>query len=377
MSDSNNSPKIKLIATCLECGEPVGVSDGRDESLCAKCFADKMLDAETQTEFESASEGQLQSQSPSASESPSPSPSPSPSQPLHDDDVPGNYQILELIPTCLHGKAFIVHDKHVDARFLLRFVSIGVARLTGGLPIETVANLLVQQNHPHLSAVYDWQNHNSKNYLILDPPPPKNLETIIQNEGFLDLPRAIDVFIQVCEALEELHKISVVHGHIRPRSIGVVEQSKTVDTVKVTNFSITSVSSNNIEQPLKISRNYTCNDVFYMSPEELRGDIPSISSDIYSLGCVIFHSITGKPVYRGRTVDEVRNLHLDPKPAEFRRRYEIPPNVEQVVIKMLEHDPAMRYRTIRGVRRDLERLRDNKAPLLEDKWKTWMTFLGQ
>jgi serine/threonine-protein kinase len=344
MADSDDSPRIKLVATCVRCGEPVGASDGRDQSLCANCFS-------------ASGDGE--------------------SPVLADEDVPGHYKILEQIPTCVHGKAFIVHDTHMEARLLLRFVTIGVARLTGGLPIETVANLLVVQNHPHLTTVYDWKNHNSKNYLILDPPAPKNIETIIQNEGFLDLPRAIDIFIQVCEALEELHKINVVHGHIRPRSIGLLEQSNAVDTVKVTNFSITTVSSNDTEQPLKVSRNYTCNDIFYMSPEELRGEFPSISSDIYSLGCVIFHSITGKPVFRGRTVDEVRNLHLDPKPAEFKRRYEIPAHVEQVVLKMLETDPALRYKSIKGVRRDLERLRDNRAPLLEDKWKTWMTFLGQ
>ena len=294
MADSNDLSKIKLVATCLSCGEPVGDSDGRDDSLCAKCYAARSNNQRVG----------------------------------RNEDVPDIYEVVESVPECIHGKAFIVYDKHLNTRFVLRFVSIGVARLTGGLPIETVANLLVQLNHPHLTTVYDWKNHKSKNYLILDPPAAKNLETIIQHEGFLDLPRAIDVFIQVCEALEQLHKINVVHGHIRPRSIGIVEQSKLVDTVKVTNFSITSVASNNTEQPLKVSRNYTCNDIFYMSPEELRGDVPSIGADIYSLGCVIFHSITGKPVYRGRTVEEVRAMHLDPKPAEFKRRYEVPPHVE-------------------------------------------------
>lgn len=371
MVDSNDSPKIKLVAACAECGEPVGASEGRDQSLCANCFSSQSPD-----KLQANANALYSAEPHSASDEPQLDDCQKP-EPLFDEDVPDFYEILEVIPTCAHGKAFIVHDNNMNAPLLLRFVTIGVARLTGGLPIETVANLLVQQDHPHLTTVYDWKNHKSKNYLILDPPPQKNLETVIQNEGFLDLPRAIDVFIQVCEALEVLHKISVVHGHIRPRSIGIVEQSKTVDTVKVTNFSITSVSSNNIEQPVKVSRNYTCNDIFYMSPEEIRGDVPSIGSDIYSLGCVIFHSITGKPVYRGRTVDEVRNLHLEPKPAEFRRRYEIPAHVEQVVLKMLENDPALRYKSVTGVRRDLERLRDNKAPLLEDKWKTWMTYLGQ
>jgi serine/threonine protein kinase len=414
MADSNDSFSIKLVATCQRCGEPIRSSDsaevsadrstsgstgssisndGRSMAFCASCRAARKVDAEDDADdaADDAADfaaGVRTNRAADPAADPVADPAADPvadpvkpdsstrREPISDEDVPAHYEILDAIPGCQHGKAYLVHDKNLDARFVLRFVTIGVARLTGGLPIETVANLLVQQNHPHLTTVYDWMTHTSKNYMVLDPPAPRNLETIIKTEGFLDLPRAIDIFIQVCEALEELHKSGIVHGHLRPSSIGVVTQSN-VDSVKVTNFSIANMTSNNIDQPLKISRNYTCNDVFYMSPEELRGEFPSIPADIYSLGCVMFHSITGKPVYRARTVQEVKDLHLDVTPAKFRRRYEIPPNVELVVLRMLDPVPANRYKTAKAIRRDLERLRDNKPPILEDKWKSFMTFFGQ
>ncbi|MDZ4836282.1 MAG: serine/threonine-protein kinase [Candidatus Melainabacteria bacterium] len=298
-------------------------------------------------------------------------------EPITDPDVPEHYEILEVCSECQHGKSFLVYDKTLDTKFTLRFVTIGVARLTGGLPIETVAQLLMQQTHPHLATVYDWRTDMKTNCMILDAPTERSVETIIRTEGFLDLPRAIDIMIQVCEGLEELHRVNVVHGYIRPRSLGIVESSTGIDTAKVTNFSITNILTNNIEQPLKIARNYTCNDVFYMSPEELRGETPTIAADIYSLGCVIFHAITGKPVYRARTVQEVKALHLDPTPAAFRRRYEIPPHVEAVVLHMIETDPLKRYKDARSIRRDLERIRDRKEPILEDKWKRFISYFGQ
>lgn len=294
---------------------------------------------------------------------------------LHDDDVPDNFEILEVLPECSHGKAFIVFDTKLQAKLLLRFTTVGVARMTGGLPIETVSQLLVQQNHAHLTTVYDCQTFNGKNCLVLDAPADKNLETIIQTEGFLDLPRAIDIFIQVCEALEELHKANILHGFLRPCSIGILQQEK-VDVAKVTNFSITNVCSNNLEKPLKIKRNYTCNDIFYMSPEEIEGGLPSVAADIYSLGCLIFHSITGKPVYRAKTLADVKRQHSELKSARFSDRYDIPPDVQSVVLRMLEPVPSNRYKSVRAIRKDLERLRDKKPPILEDKWKSFMALLG-
>ncbi len=398
MDNSNNSPSIKLVATCQRCGVPISaLSDDEDfskEALCQKCREARAMDEEddrledeapfilktgrahdTSVTKNSSAESTAQTEPETAFSTRDPQSLAR--EPIVDPDVPAHYDILEVFSECQHGKSYLVHDRNLNAKFILRFATIGVARLTGGLPIESVAQLLVQQTHPHLSTVYDWRTDLNMNCMILEAPTRRNIETIIKTEGFLDLPRAIDIFIQVCEGLEELHRVNVVHGHIRPRTIGIVESATGIDTAKVTNFSITNVLANDIEQPLKISRNYTCNDVFYMSPEELRGETPSVSSDIYSLGCVIFHAITGKPVYRARTVQEVKDQHLDPTSARFRSRYDIPPQVQTIVLHMIETDSLKRYKHVKSIRRDLERIRDNKEPILEDKWKIFLSYLGQ
>lgn len=385
MDNSDNSPSIKLVATCHRCGLPIGSESdsARSKLICSKCLEAQALDEEDDEADEqpfilkiNVSSNQ-DNQSTAAEQPKTQADSSKQTEPITDPDVPDHYEILEIFSECQHGKGFLVHDKMLDTRLTLRFVTIGVARSTGGLPIETVAQLLMQQTHPHLATVYDWRTDLKSNCMVIDAPTERSVETIIKTEGFLDLPRAIDIFIQVCEGLEELHKVHVVHGHVRPRTLGIVESKNGIDTAKVTNFSIANVFANNTAQPLKISRNYTCNDAFYMSPEELRGEPPSISSDIYSLGCVMFHAITGKPVYRARTVQEVNDQHLDPTPARFRRRYEIPPHVEAVVLHMIETDPIKRYKDARSIRRDLERIRDNKEPILEDKWKRFLSYFGQ
>lgn len=349
---------MKLVPSCESCELPIENESDRIETadgiMCRSCYEAPM----TEDEEKDGSGVDTEKKQ------------------IVDPDVPEHYEILEALSECQHGRAFKVKDKNLDADLILRFVTAGVARMTGGLPIETVAQLLTQLNHPHLVTVYDWRTDLKTSCLVMDSPPEKSIQTVIAKEGFFDLPRALEIYIQVCEALEELHKQRMVHGFIRPRTIRLAASDSRIENVRVMCFSIANVFNNNLEQPLKIGRNYTCNDVFYMSPEELTGALPTVSADIYSLGCVIFHSITGKPVYRARTVKEVQEQHMSIDPARFRKRYEIPTPVEQVVLHMLEKDPLKRYKSIRGVRQDLERVRDNKDPIMEDKWRQFLAYFG-
>jgi|GEM_PF-1357712 Protein kinase domain. len=401
MGEADGSESIKLVATCVKCGARL---DGVHKSLCAQCRADALDDddvedeadepttaakgaeragessfTESQSQSASSSKSQSQSQSRSQSQSQSQSPTASPADekiPLHDPDVPEEYEIVSAYAECKNGRAYKVKAKSLEKELITRFFTAGVARATGGLPIEAVARLLVAQNHPNLQTVFNWHPELGTSCLILDAIPETTVETVITQEGFFDLARAIDIFIEVCEGIEELHKQGMIHGFIRPRTIGICVSETGIDTAKVTNFSITNVFSNMLDQPLKIGRNYTCHDSFYMSPEEIDGKVVDQASDVYTLGCVLFHAITGKPVYRGKVVREVLEQHQNSMPARFRKRYEIPDDVEAVVLHMIEKDPLARYKSIRSVRIDLQRIRDKKQPIIENMWRKFFGMFG-
>lgn len=365
MGEADGSESIKLVATCVKCGARL---DGAHQRLCAQCRADA-LDDDDDDESQPTSE----SQSEKASES---APQVEEKKPLHDPDVPEEYEIVSAYAECKNGRAYKVSAKSLEKELIVRFFTAGVARSTGGLPIEAVARLLVAQNHPNLQTVFNWHPELGTSCLIVDAIPETTVESVIRQEGFFDLARAVDIFIEVCEGIEELHKQGMIHGFIRPRTIGICVSETGIDTAKVTNFSITNVFSNMLDQPLKIGRNYTCHDSFYMSPEEIDGKVVDQASDVYSLGCVLFHAITGKPVYRGKVVREVLEQHLNSMPARFRKRYEIPDDVEAVVLHMLEKDPLARYKSIRAARIDLQRIRDKKQPIIENMWRKFFWMFG-
>lgn len=371
LSDSNLTDSKN--ASNLNDNEPDDDADIKNERTPASAVDAKRAGASS---FPGSQSSESRSDSAPESGSESTSPSQVEAKPLHDPDVPVEYEIIAKFADCKNGRAYRVRDKSLGKELIIRFFTAGVARSTGGLPIESVARLLVAQNHPNLQTVYDWLPERGTNCLILDTVPEITVESVIKNEGFFDLGRAIDIFIEVCEGIEELHKQGMIHGFIRPRTIGISVSDTGVDTAKVTNFSITNAYSNVLDQPLKIGRNYTCHDSFYMSPEEIDGKVVDQASDVYSLGCVLFHAITGKPVYRGKEVRDVLEQHLGSAPARFRKRYEIPENVESVVLHMLEKEPLARYKSIRSVRVDLQRIRDKKQPIIENIWRKFFGMLG-
>lgn len=372
MAEADSSDGIKIVTTCTKCGarlDAAGKSSGGEgfggpSNLCAQCRADALDDDDDDGNSSVAAESDKGSEGSFTKKT------------LHDPDVPDEYEIVSAYAECKNGRAYKVRDKSLGKELITRFFTAGVARSTGGLPIEAVARLLVAQNHPNLQTVFNWRPELGTSCLILDAIPETTVESVIKNEGFFDLARAIDIFIEVCEGVEELHKQGMIHGFIRPRTIGISVSETGIDTAKVTNFSITNVFSNMLDNPLKIGRNYTCHDSFYMSPEEIDGKVVDQSSDIYSLGCVLFHAITGKPVYRGKIVRDVLEQHLSREVARFRKRYEIPDDVEAVVLHMIEKDPLARYKSIRAVRVDLQRIRDKKQPIIENMWRKFFWMFG-
>ncbi len=372
---------MRIVATCEECGAELedgaiksagkSASQPNDDSpvskeqeprlLCKRC-AGEIADDESSAEPQAvdASDNEL-----------------SDATKIVDADVPAGYEILRKFSRCKSGKAYQIRAEGMTNDLIIRFVNAGVAKLTGGRSIEKCAQTLVSHNSPNLQAVFDWRTDSSMSYFLMEAAPSNNLEDLIKAEGFLDLPRAIDLFVEVCEALEDLHSHKLIHGHIRPKCICFSTTGSGIDSVKVTNFSITNVRSNHVEQPVKIGRNYTCNDAFYMNPEEIRSQMMTPLSDIYSLGCVMFHAITGKPVFRAKDHREAIDLHIGSAPARFRQRYEVPPTVEEVVLHMLEKDPSKRYRSVKAIKRDLQRIRDRKEPIIDNFVKELLSKVGQ
>lgn len=373
MSDPGEPPPIKLVESCDRCGSPlVSVPESPDRRICPMCSkygpgatADSARQAD-QAVADATSRGEpehLMSEKAVA-------------ELELDPEITSTFKIIELIESTKRYKALRAYDPNLNCNFLLKILNPGFFDPLVLLPVETAASILVAQTHPHLLTVYDARTTDSgRRYLIMEDPGPVTIESLIEKEGFIELPRAISMYVQACEAIVMLHKLGLLHNAIRPRYLAVKKTESGLETVKLTGYSITSYKEPILETPLKIGRNYTCNDVFYASPEELESRDLSTGTDIYSLACVMFHAMTGKPVYRSREREKVIAQHTGPEKARFRRRYEIPGPVQDVVLHCLEKDPAKRYKSSQDLLLDLQRLEQEKPPLIDSLWKRFLASI--
>src|SRR5579883_2623061 len=206
-------------------------------------------------------------------------------------------------------------------------------------------------NHPNILTVFDFgvstQGHP---YLVTDYLEGQTIAELLEQNQHLDWPRTIKIFMQVCSALAYAHKNGVVHRDIKPSNIMLTEFEENEDFVKILDFGIAKVLNEMSEDSSQLTRT---GEVFgsplYMSPEQCRGKPLDARSDIYSLGCVMYRTLTGQPAFFGQDLVECLYKHVNEEPVpmcEVIPEAGIPSELDAVVLKCLAKDPANRYQSM-------------------------------
>lgn len=370
MSDNEKDPQIKIVATCDKCGLPTNRLSSGEGEVCSECglSKDDGITSEKSSSVSNPEAETTDNQFIDVKDSKRKSKLDKTAQWL-EEELPGRYNLKSIIFKCSDYVALKVFDPLLKKDFLLKIFKNPTE---GGLESSdlALAELLSGLDHPHILPVYEsGLTSGARLFLLMEYPGETTLESVIKEDGFLDMPVALEIFAQTADALHTFHQLNIPHGAMRPRSITVQEISKGVVIAKLTNYSITKITEDNLDQPTKIGRNYTCIDAFYMSPEECNSLDSDLHSEIYSFGCVMFHAMTGKPVFRARNLKEAVKQHTDDTKARFRRQYEIPENIQEVVLKMLDKDPETRYPDFEKVLKDILVLQSGQKPKGDNFWE--------
>lgn len=218
-------------------------------------------------------------------------------------------------------------------------------------------------DHPNLITVHDFGLLDDQiPYLIMDYIKGKSLAQQIAEKGTLDLSEAIPIFVHTCFGLGYAHEKGVVHRDVKPSNIMLVDSSeeKTEGLVKIVDFGLAKFTQKEGDSIQSLTRT---GEIFgsplYMSPEQCASQAVDERSDIYSLGCVFFETLTGTPPFIGQTALATMMLHMGQqaptlKEASMGREY--PPLLEQIVAKMLAKKPADRYQNLARVTGELAAL---------------------
>lgn len=237
---------------------------------------------------------------------------------------------------------------------------------------EQEAKAAMHLTHPHLAAVYEFGiGKNNTPYLVMDFLEGTTLDQLLQKEKYLDHRRAIDLFIQICEAIEYAHYKGVIHRDIKPNNIIVTKPQKDLEFAKLFDFGIAKVLSN---QAIDFTQDMTqTGELFgsplYMSPEQCRGANIDEKTDLYSFGCVMYKSLTGKHPFEGKNFIDtiVRIISTEPeKLTNVNPTDRLPQALEQLVHRCLSKDTKYRYQSASALKVDLECVRDGRPISKQD-----------
>lgn len=200
--------------------------------------------------------------------------------------------------------------------------------------------------HPNIVHVTDIGCDHGTYYMVMEYVEGCSLKSLIEEKGCLQEAEAIEYTSQICDALEVAHSEGIIHRDIKPQNILLTPEGK----AKITDFGIaTSVSS------MEPKKSQVLGSVYYISPEQARGEKMDHRTDIYSLGVVFYEMLTGKLPHTGNKTVAVALKHINEKvtpPAEV--KVGISKAANNIVLKAMSKKPADRYRSAEAFKADLK-----------------------
>jgi serine/threonine-protein kinase len=223
-------------------------------------------------------------------------------------------------------------DRTADAHSLLRFER----------EVQATATL----THPNTVQVFDYGHaEDGTFYYAMEYLPGLNLDELVKQHGPLPPDRAIHLLRQVCGALHEAHAVGLIHRDIKPSNILACERGGLHDVAKLLDFGLVRPRDGGEGANQLTQEGAVAGTPAYMSPEQADGKKELDSrSDIYSLGAVAYHLLTGQPPFVRPTPLQALVAHLcEPPIPPDQLRADMPADLQTVVLRCLEKDPARRF----------------------------------
>jgi serine/threonine-protein kinase len=259
----------------------------------------------------------------------------------------GQYQVKHRLGTGGMGEVYLAEHallRRPCAVKLIRPERAGDPRNLARFEREVQATVAL--SHPNIVEVFDYgRTADGTFYYVMEYLPGLNLEQLVRRHGPLPPGRVIHLLRQVCSALQEAHASGLIHRDIKPSNIQVCQRGGRHDLAKLLDFGLVQTHGLKQDGQQLTQEGAIAGTPAYMSPEQGAGKDLGASSDLYSLGAVAYFLLTGRPPFVRDSAVQTLAAHLgEPVVAPDRHRPDVPADLQAVVLRCLEKDPASRYR---------------------------------
>src|SRR5882724_1513214 len=282
--------------------------------------------------------------------------------------VIGYYKIVALLDKGGMGEVYLATDTRSGREVALKLLPhSSISDQQRVRRFQQEARSILALNHPNIVTIYEIGQTGSAHFIVTERITGETLRQRLAGAP-LEIPEALAIAIEVAKALEATHAAGIMHLDIKPENIMLRPDGY----VKVLDFGIAKLTerqapiiSTEAATMMKIhtAPGVVMGTVYYMSPEQARGQEVDARTDIWSLGVVLYEMVAGRPPFKSETPNDVIALILqrgkEPLPLA-RSTPEAPPELQRIITKALQKERDKRYQTIKDLRLDLENLKQEE-----------------
>src|SRR5262245_15891989 len=256
----------------------------------------------------------------------------------------GPYEIVSLLGHGGMGRVYLARDTRLHRTVALKVLSVERASHPEARErLRREARAIANLNHPHICTLYDFGTFDGFDYLVMEHLDGETLETRL-TRGPLELDQALDVAIEVAEALDFAHRAGIVHRDLKPANVMLTRSGG-----KLLDFGIAVPQPDaELARRMKESRLTATGAMLgtprYMAPEQIDGRQADARTDLFALGLLLFEMVTGQEAFEGEGVVLATAILLEDPPLVSTIRPEASP-LDRVVNRLLTKEPDQRWQT--------------------------------
>lgn len=266
------------------------------------------------------------------------------------------YEIGELIGAGGMADVFEGRDTRLSRPVAIKILRSDLARDPAFLArFRREAQAAAGLNHPAIVSVYDTGEEASDQavlpYIVMEQVNGKTIREVIRSGERLPFSRAIAVVRGILEALEYSHRNGIIHRDIKPANVMLTAAGD----VKVMDFGIARALD---DASATVTHAWTVvGTANYLSPEQARGEVADSRSDIYSVGCLLYELLTGRPPFLGDTPVAIAYQHVSAEYVPVSELNEqLPVGIDNIISGALSKDPLARYQSASEMLDDINRI---------------------
>jgi eukaryotic-like serine/threonine-protein kinase len=264
-----------------------------------------------------------------------------PAQDLSGQILDGRYQILDRLAEGAMGVVYRGTRLQIDRAVAIKVMHASLPEaMEGRKRFEREAKLMARLEHPHCVSIVDYGIHGEKPYVVMELVRGRSLFELLDDDGRIEIPRAVDIMRQALSGLAHAHEQGIIHRDMKPANIMVTPKAPLGVHVRILDFGLARM----LEATASLSNGVAVGTPSYMAPEQCRGDALDVRVDIYACGVVLFEMLTGEKPFRAREPIAIVKKHLE-EPAP--RLADVTPGdygaLEAIVARALAKSPADRF----------------------------------